>query len=363
MGDEYLSVISYAEACCISYKLAYNAKSRPGTFNNFEYFYKNYLQWKSDYGLIDFSDMLNLAIKSDISPTLPVLLIDEAQDLSRQQWNLINEISEHTKEIIVTGDPDQALFIWGGADPQLMISWAKDNDAKITELSQSYRVPITPHIFSCTIINKVKNRYKKTYLPTDKTGSIDRFLSIMHYDFANLDSALILYRNHILRKAIEEELIFKNKAYTTLNGYTGPCHNKYGRGIKAWISIQKSDFPDQGDINKIKVIATPVLLKIIRNNDLEKLKSIPATKALSIPYEMYQYYQHVDFSKEGNIKLSTIHGAKGMEHDLVILINGLTPRVMDEAIKNPDPEYMVWYVAVTRTKDKLHIIDAEGAIL
>jgi hypothetical protein len=38
----------------------------------------------------------------------------------------------------------------------------------------------------------------------------------------------------------------------------------------------------------------------------------------------------------------------------------MTQRVLDGAIKDPDHELMVWYVAVTRTKSDLTIIDGEG---
>lgn len=362
-GDEYIAIINYAASCCMPLSWAYNEKNRPGTLSGFEHFCINYSYWKKEHGFIDFNDMLDLAIRSNDSPTLPVLLIDEAQDLSKQQWKLINEVIGHTAEMIVTGDPDQALFTWGGAEPKLMLKWAKDNKAEITELSQSYRVPKAAYEMSMSIIHKIKDRYEKFYLPTDIPGSINRFLSVNHYDFDKLENALILYRNHALRKEIEQELIFCNKAYKALNGPTSPCYNKYGMGVKAWINIQKSEFPDKKDINKIKSIATPILLKAIRDNDLDLIKSMKGVVALNIPYEMFKYYQYVDFSKADNIQLSTIHGAKGMEHDMVILINGTTQRVLEGAVNNPDPEYQVWYVAVTRTKNKLHIIDGDNAIL
>lgn len=363
VGDEYLSVLSYAEACCMPYQWAYEAKGRPGTLDNFEYFYLSYKQWKSDYGLIDFNDMINLALKADECPTLPILLIDEAQDLSKQQWRLIDQLSEHSEEMVVTGDPDQALFTWGGAEPKLMLDWAKDTKAKINELSQSYRVPARPHSLSISIIEHVKNRYEKSYLPTERSGSVERFLSVTHYDFVNLDSALILYRNHALRKEIEQQLILHNKAYKTLSGFASPCCNKYGKGVQAWINIQNSEFPDKKDIARVKAIATFPLIKAINNDDLEAIKTMKGAMALDIPYEMYRYYQYVNIPDADKIVLSTIHGAKGMEHDLVILVNGTTQRVLETAVSNPDPEYQVWYVAVTRTKDRLHIIDAENPIL
>lgn len=360
IGDEYLAVIDFAKACCMPSVWAYNKRNRPGKASDFKYFEENYDHWKQSYGLIDFSDMLSMAMESDKTEKFPALLVDEAQDLSKMQWKLIEKISVDTKHMMVTGDPDQALFTWGGAWPEGMMEWAKNNNAEIKELSQSYRIPKEPYKLSREIITLVKNRYEKNYKPIKKKGKVKRFTSLSRFDFRELESGLILYRNHALRKAIEEELIACGKAYTTLNGFKGACHSKFGKAIQAWISIRNSEFPDQKDINNVKKVATPTLLKAIAENDLDKIKGMRAEMALVIPYFLLNYYRFVDFSKAKNILLSTIHGAKGMEHENVIVINGMTQRVLDNAMRNPDPEYQVWYVAVTRTMNKLFIIDGEG---
>lgn len=360
LGDEYMTVITYARSSMMSIEAAYNEKGRPGSYEGLVFFYENYKYWKSNYGFVDFDDMLEIAIKADVPHNYPVLLVDEAQDLSKAQWVLIGKISTYTREMVVTGDPDQSLFKWGGAWSQGMVTWAEVTGAQITELSQSYRVPSEPYQLSRNIISRVADRYEKDYKPTKEQGSVERFGSLERYDFKRLKSALILYRSHALRRSIERELIYNNKAYTTLNGTPGMCQNKYGEAVKAWIRIRNSQFPDKNDVNIVKRVATPALLKVLQSNDLEAIKSMRGERALVIPPEMIGYYRYVDFSKMADIQLSTIHGAKGMEHDTVIILNGMTQRVSDGMDEDPDSEYQVWYVAVTRTKDRLHIIDGEG---
>lgn len=361
VGDEYMSVIDYASANCMPIMWAYNEKGRPGNRDDFEYFSENYNYWKKSYGLIDFNDMLTKAIEIKTSETFPVLLIDEAQDLSKKQWKLINKISANSKHILVTGDPDQALFTWGGADPKAMIEWARRTDAEIQELNQSFRVPIKAHRMSRDIIEQVKDRYEKNYFPTAIEGSIQRFMTVDHYDWKNIGKALILYRNHALRKPVEEQLIYHKIAYTTLNGFTSPCHSKFGKGVQAWINIKSGEYlPTKSDMSRLKAIATPKLVKAINDNDLDAIAGMPANLALDVPFFLLDYYRYVDFSKAGDVELSTIHGAKGKQHDKVIIINGMTQRVLDGAMAKPGPEYQVWYVAVTRTKNILHIIDGEG---
>lgn len=364
VGDEYLATVNYSEATMMPLEWAYNEKGRPGNLEEFKYFCENFSYWKNSYGFVDFNDMLKEAIKSERSVTLPALLVDEAQDLSKRQWKLVYQISKNTKNMLVTGDPDQALFKWGGAWPKGMEGWARMADTEITELSQSYRVPVKAYELSRSIITQVEDRYEKNYKPTEVEGSISRYLTVQHFNWRDLDSALILYRNHALRKSVENSLMNAGKAYTCLNGFPSPLHNKFGRGVKAWITMKKDildgNFPDNNDLNRVKNIGSPRFLKALRNNDLDAIVNMDAVRAMELPFRLVDYFRHVDFDAAGKILLSTIHGAKGMEHDNVIIVNGMTQRVLAEATQKPDPEYQVWYVAVTRTKDSLHLIDGEG---
>ena len=56
------------------------------------------------------------------------------------------------------------------------------------------------------------------------------------------------------------------------------------------------------------------------------------------------------------IKISTIHAVKGGEADHVALLTDIAERTWREFEKNPDDEWRVWYVAVTRARESLHII-------
>lgn len=66
--------------------------------------------------------------------------------------------------------------------------------------------------------------------------------------------------------------------------------------------------------------------------------------------------------KEG-ICLSTFHGSKGLEWENVFLISandGKTPLIRNEQIDNPEEERRLFYVAMTRAKDKLDIYYVGG---
>jgi superfamily I DNA/RNA helicase len=59
------------------------------------------------------------------------------------------------------------------------------------------------------------------------------------------------------------------------------------------------------------------------------------------------------------VRLSTIHSAKGAEADHVVLMTEMAWRTAREAYRNPDDERRVWYVGVTRARQKLTIVSSE----
>ena len=65
-------------------------------------------------------------------------------------------------------------------------------------------------------------------------------------------------------------------------------------------------------------------------------------------------------TKKPRIKLSTIHAAKGGECENVVLITDITNRVYKNYQQNPDDENRVFYVAVTRTKENLYLIEPQS---
>jgi superfamily I DNA/RNA helicase len=67
-----------------------------------------------------------------------------------------------------------------------------------------------------------------------------------------------------------------------------------------------------------------------------------------------------DLFSEARIKVSTIHGVKGEECDNVILYPCITHKIREKALKNPDAEYRVFFVGVTRTKENLYIMRSQN---
>jgi superfamily I DNA/RNA helicase len=65
----------------------------------------------------------------------------------------------------------------------------------------------------------------------------------------------------------------------------------------------------------------------------------------------------LDDDSDLNIKVSTIHGAKGAEADNVILCTDVSPSTYEQV--DSDAEHRVWYVAITRARKRLYIVQPQ----
>jgi len=122
------------------------------------YFFSNLEKFKSQNGFIDFDDMLLKALYPTIEfPSYKLVLVDEVQDLSKLEWQVISKIAQKTEELYLVGDDDQAIFGWKGSDVRIFQKWPckKEN---ITRLKTSYRLPGKIYDFALSIRNDIRHR-------------------------------------------------------------------------------------------------------------------------------------------------------------------------------------------------------------
>ncbi len=84
-----------------------------------------------------------------ISSRYPVMLIDEAQDSSKEQMEVLKKIAKvNTDTFCMVGDPDQAIYQWRGASPDEFIALTHDNSWKVLYLNENRRS--SQHICNAT---------------------------------------------------------------------------------------------------------------------------------------------------------------------------------------------------------------------
>ncbi len=112
--------------------------------------YKSYNQLLREQNMVDYDDILllayrilveNEAIARLYQRTYRYILVDEAQDLSYAQYNLLKALTaENHKNIFMVGDPNQAIHAYAGADKRFMLeNFIEDFEAIRTTIDKNFR--------------------------------------------------------------------------------------------------------------------------------------------------------------------------------------------------------------------------------
>ncbi|MBR2225393.1 MAG: ATP-dependent helicase, partial [Bacteroidales bacterium] len=67
---------------------------------------------------------------------LNYIMVDEAQDCNLDDWDLVERLALKHRNLFIVGDPDQAIYEWRGARPDLFVQFAAD---KTVILDENYR--------------------------------------------------------------------------------------------------------------------------------------------------------------------------------------------------------------------------------
>lgn len=158
---------------------------------------EKYEAYKKGLDVIDFADMLDRAVINKMSlPSLELLLIDEAQDLSPAQWDIVNILISKAIKVVIAGDDDQAICESFGASAKYFL----EAEGHEIVLEKSRRIPVGVHRHLSNLIPKLQNkspsRKEKTWHPKDdaKHGEVFRFTSssnFLNYLLSGLEKRLL----------------------------------------------------------------------------------------------------------------------------------------------------------------------------
>ena len=133
--------------------------------------FKSYEAFMKERGLIDFDDMMLLCDKlfNDYPHILEAwqskfkyILIDEFQDVSKLQFELVRKMAKPLNNIFIVGDDDQSIYRFRGAKPEIMLGFEKIYpDCKKVLLNENYRSTESILNFAGSIIHKNKQRFAK----------------------------------------------------------------------------------------------------------------------------------------------------------------------------------------------------------
>ncbi|MBI3831334.1 MAG: UvrD-helicase domain-containing protein [Planctomycetes bacterium] len=104
------------------------------------------------------------------------LLVDEYQDTNGCQYQLVKLLGQGHRNVCVTGDPDQSIYSWRGADVRNILSFERDfPDAKVVRLEQNYRSTKTVLAVASAVIRHNKERKEKELWTENDQGEVASF--------------------------------------------------------------------------------------------------------------------------------------------------------------------------------------------
>jgi hypothetical protein len=117
-----------------------------------------YEQFKQHREVIDFTDMIQLAIDTVDCP-VDYIIMDEAQDCSYLEYTLLRKWASQCKGAVIAGDDDQAAYEWRGASVDAFLNFSEDQRV----LGKSYRLPAKVKARADAWIKQISKRKKKEY--------------------------------------------------------------------------------------------------------------------------------------------------------------------------------------------------------
>lgn len=342
-----------------------NEGSEPG----FLRFCEVYDKWKKKNFYYDFNDMLFNARYEKLP--VKILFVDEAQDLSLLQWELIHSWIPSIEDVIICGDDDQAIYKFNGGYDKGMVEFQNRYRAEITVLSQSFRVPKIPYELATRLHDYMGVRTVKKYRPRLDRGEFKIFSNFIELpkDIFKGD-VLILYRNNVFKKHIKSFLESIGVAYL-IEGEKHAQQSKI-KAIEQWIEFKKEVknhknkkclVPKKATLEKhLKIIPQ----QYYKTNDFDKIADLDWWDVLELTdMELHTYRSNMKKNKVDitpTVRLSSIHSAKGDEADTVILYDALGAFTSDNFMRNLEVEAKIFYVAATRARNKLYVVSGMNGV-
>lgn len=163
------------------------------------------------------------------------VLVDEYQDTNRAQFELVQQISHHHRNICVVGDEDQSIYSWRGADIRNILDYENIfPEAKLIKLEQNYRsskkiIEAASEVISRNVARKGKNMWtnnddgeeiKIIECRDDRAEAeyIGTKIKSLVQNGVSLKDIAVFYRNNAHSRTIEDALRKEKFPYRVVAG-------------------------------------------------------------------------------------------------------------------------------------------------
>ncbi|HHW31208.1 MAG TPA: ATP-dependent helicase [Clostridiaceae bacterium] len=195
---------------------------------NFFKIYKSYEEYKLRNNYIDFDDMLartlnllleNKEIAEMYRNKYEYINVDESQDTSYLQHQIIRQLAIPKNNIFMVGDEDQSIYAFRGAFPKALMDFKKTYPgASVLLMEKNYRSTLNIIAAANKLIKQNDERYNKTMFSERGPGAPVKYKClqerIQQYPYIvsllkqqeNLSGTAVLYRNNVSAISLAYEL-------------------------------------------------------------------------------------------------------------------------------------------------------------
>ncbi len=302
--------------------------------------------------------------KGEVEPSKiakSVLVIDEAQDMSEDDFRLVQALMRQNEDmrVIAVGDDDQNIYAFRGSDSRYMQSLVTEEGAKLYEMTDNYRSARAIVNSANRFVGRIPGRMKHTAIQsaTGAEGKVTTLKSLINAEIKVEGSTAVLTRTNEETMQVAYELERRGLRATVAQSMGG---FRFGNLAEVRFFLKQLGSKEEA------IISTDQWQEAKRRT----LETYATSTCLSIMKHFFadfeathRTYYHSDLREyifESNIEdfiaadsqsvfVSTIHKAKGREFDTVYL---LSP-VPDGRDIN---DMRAYYVGLTRAKQNLCLV-------
>lgn len=300
-----------------------------------------------------------------------VLVIDEAQDMSAEEYALVHALMAANEEmrVIAVGDDDQNIFEFRGSDSKFMAQLLKASNGRFIEMTENFRS--SQHIveFANDFAGAIKNRMKSRPIisMSPETGSVSITKHSSSCMYQALVDDILKHRGAgsmcVLTQTNEEAVILvallrkynlKSKLIQSMEGFRFWKMAEVRYFLKhieenthtpliadaVWEESKQQTYNTYG--NSASLCYLKQCVKLFEETNKAKYLSDFKEYVFESSAEDFCDLQNAD------VVVSTIHKSKGMEFDDVYMLISEPRQLTDEVLRR-------YYVGITRAKKRLFI--------
>ena len=403
IADAKLPSFSYEYARHVL-RLPKSLRANSPTF--YQSVYEQYCKILTEWKLFDFTDQIIYAHLGLLSCTQPtrnrlqslwdVLAVDEFQDVDAIQFEVFRLLCAGEMRLNAVGDPDQAIYGFRGGDASFISEFKMHfPNAEILKLDTNYRSNTEIIDVAYSAVEGIDQQHRAKGTSANGVGGTVGFAEVKKIkDFPTGSVGVLAWTNKTLNE-ISRELLWEG-IVCSINTRWGSRLNvpiqayrvvyqtlESLRMVTDEIALDRDIFlknaQDMKDVGTAVMKSEGSTLTELRKspkvagyvrflNTLKKLKTSDKVRAISdsdyfpsVTPEVTEALATLDFSQTYkvlidtvNIKLYTIHRAKGLEFDTVFVQTGDFAKKF--AYENFDESKRIVFVGLSRAKHNLFLL-------